>query len=221
MQYDVHDFDIDKLEHGITRLFVPSKGRFVHLTTISYLIGTIGRPSLMKTIESIELQPGDEILINYKAEPPGTWGHTERNELMGVSACAWLSFIDDDDWYLPGHRAIQEDAILTQPGGRDVPTIFKMRFLDGTTIWDDAKRDPNRPERPDLMCGNVGTPMLMMPNIPHMLGTFGMRYVGDFDFINGCKWPRRLHYWRPEVLVQVGNNPRGAQTQYIDFQKES
>lgn len=74
MQYDVHDFDIDKLEHGITRLFVPSKGRFVHRTTISYLIGTIGRPSLMKTIESIELQPGDEILINYKAEPPGTWG---------------------------------------------------------------------------------------------------------------------------------------------------
>jgi hypothetical protein len=203
--FDYHHFTFDQLQRGITRLIVPSlDGSVYHRTTISYLIATIGRDTLMRTIQSIELRPGDEILINWRAEPAHTWGHTERNEMLPLARCSWLSFIDDDDWYVKGHRAIQQNAMLTQPGGRDVPTMFRMRFPSGKVLY---YQDPDG-AKPEVECGNVGTPMVMVPNIPSMLGQFGMRYVGDFDFINTLKWPRRMIYWRPEVIVEICADPK-------------
>ena len=48
-----------------------------------------------------------------------------------------------------------------------------------------------------------------MPNIPSMLHQFEPRWVGDYDYINNCKWARRLIYWRPEVIVDLGHEPFG------------
>ena len=197
---------------SIRRITHTETTHFTHRETISYIVPTIGRTTLQRALDSIELQPGDEILINHPETPYGTWGYTERNELLPYARCAWLAFIDDDDYFLPGYRAHMTDAMRTVPGGRDVPIIFKMRFAGGKELWKDRIRDPNRPDRPDLVCNNVGTPMLLMPNLPWMLARFNeTRYVGDFDFIHSCKWPRRMIYWRPEVIVQVGNDPRGVQ----------
>jgi len=200
------------LTPSIRRITLSDSTEFRHRETISYIVPTIGRDTLQRALDSIELQIGDEILINHPDVPYGTWGYTERNQLLPYARSAWLAFIDDDDYFLPGYRAHMTDAMRTVPGGRDVPIIFKMRFAGGKEVWQDHIRDPNRPERPDLMCGNVGTPMLLMPNLPSMLTQFNeRRYEGDFDFINCCKWPRRMFYWRPEVIVQVGNDPRGLQ----------
>jgi hypothetical protein len=173
------------LTPSIQRIAFPDTHEYRHRETISYIVPTIGRDTLQRAIDSIELQHGDEILINQPSVPYNTWGYTERNELLPYARCAWLAFIDDDDYFLPGYRAHMTDAMRSLPGARDVPIIFKMRFAGGKEVWKDDVRDPNRPDRPDLMCGNVGTPMLLMPNIPWMLGRFNeKRYEGDFDFIN-------------------------------------
>lgn len=176
---------------------------FIRRESISYLVATIGRASLAQTLQSIDLSPGDEILV-YQRNPPGrSWGHTERNEMMPFARNAWLAFMDDDDHYLPGYRAAFTHTIRTLPGGRDVPVIFRMRFLNGETTW----------KKQDITCGTVGTPMFLIPNVPSMLAKFNPEHhFGDFDFLNCLKWPRRNYQYRTDVIAQVGNNPRPGQT---------
>lgn len=176
--------------------------QFLHRLSITYIVPTIGRESLSDTIASIDLWDGDEILVYRRHPPAKTWGYTERNEMMPHARCSWLAFIDDDDRFLPGYRAAFTDAMNTLPGGRPVPVIFRMQFPNGTVLW----------RKPEVECGNVGTPMYLMPNVPSMLGAFNeQRYVGDFDFLNCSKWPRRNYYWRSEIVVEVGNDLRGGQ----------
>ena len=166
-------------------------------TPISYLIPSLSRPTLARTLASIELWPGDEIVVVRRTPPGGDFGHTERNEALPFLRNAWFASIDDDDWYVPGTRAHFADAIRKQPANGPVPVIFRMQFPSGRTLWKDGE--------PELKNGNFGTPMLLCPNIPAKLHHYGNRVCGDFDFINNSVWPRRNIMWRPEIIALLGH----------------
>jgi hypothetical protein len=173
---------------------------------ITFVVASIGRESLLTTLQSIETLPGDEILlvsnkfrvddprVRYVDCPPGKdWGHTERNVGTPHARGQYLAHIDDDDVYAPGTRALMQDAIKRTPGK---PVLFRMRFPNGITLWD----------QPELRCGNVGTPMMLIPNRPTMLGTWGSFVGGDCNFLETMKWKPEEIVWRPEVIALLGHN---------------
>lgn len=172
--------------------------------SISFIVATIGRPTLASTLASIEVWPEDEVIVignvethtdgqfRYIACPPGRdWGSTERNIATPLARGRYLAHIDDDDIYAPGARAAMADAMA---GPVDRLTIFKMRYANGNTLWHEpvAKR------------GNVGTPMIFMPNDPQKLGTWGERMdCGDFYFLQTMRWRGDDIAWNPTVIALV------------------
>lgn len=173
---------------------------------ISYIVPTLGRPSLLRTLASIECWPGDEILVvgnvreitkgavRYIPCPAGgDWGAFERNFAMPLARCLYMAHLDDDDEYVPGTRALMADAITTTP---ERPVIFRMRFPNGITLW----------REPEIRCGNLGTPCLLHPNKPPMLGTWGSFVGGDCAFVESCKWKAEDYVWRPEIIALLGHN---------------
>ena len=173
---------------------------------ITFMVATLGRPSLIKTLRSIETHDGDEILmvsdgfrvndprVRYVDCPPGKdWGHTERNWATPHARGQYLAHIDDDDVYAPGTRDLMESAIK-QAAGR--PTLFRMRYPNGVTLWN----------TPELYCGNVGTPMMLIPNKPEMLGEWGSFVGGDCHFLETMKWTPDEINWRSEVIALLGHN---------------
>jgi len=173
---------------------------------ISFLLPTVGRPSLEKTLASIECWPGDEILLISSSPrsddprvrfipcaPGKNWGHAERNYATPFATGRYLAHIDDDDVYVPGHRALMDDAITQTP---DRPVLFKMQYPKGSTLW----------STPDLRMGNVGTPMMLIPNQPKNLGTWGQRCGGDCFFLQSMRWKAHEIVWRPEVIALLGHD---------------
>lgn len=162
--------------------------------TISFIIATIGRDSIKKTLSSIETWPGDEVLvIQFEPEFRKGWGGQERTVGIAKASDDYLAFIDDDDYYLSGHRQIMHQAILENK--KNHPILFRMKYPLGRVIWDDPK----------LRCGNVGTPMIFIPNQKEMIPPWGDRYHADFDFVNCFGWQARKIIWRPEIIVQLGH----------------
>jgi hypothetical protein len=105
----------------------------------------------------------------------------------------YIAHIDDDDTYVPGTRALMQDAIERAPGK---PILFRMQYPSGHTLWQD----------PVIVCGNVGTPMFLIPNQPEKLGTWGSFVGGDCAFLEGSKWAAEEYVWRPEVIALLGHN---------------
>lgn len=177
------------------------------MTGISFLVPTLGRPSLQATLDSIECWPGDEILVIgdhlqvndprvrvIQCAPGGDWGHTERNVAMPVAKGRYLAHIDDDDVYAPGTRAVMADAIAQTP---DRPVLFRMQYPNGGTLW----------RWPTLAFGNVGTPMILIPNVLEKLGRFESFHGGDYAYLASMKWSADDIVWRPEVTALLGHNP--------------
>jgi hypothetical protein len=183
-------------------------------SSISFIVPTIGRASLARTLESIETLPGDEILVVASMDtnthnqsfvmnnpyvrclhcPPGhDWGHSERNFATPFARGAYLAHIDDDDIYAPAARAAMADAIERTPGR---PTLFRMRFPNGITLW----------QEPVLRCGNIGTPCILIPNEPAKLGLFRPFVGGDCAYLEEMAWPQSEIVWRPEIIALLGHN---------------
>lgn len=171
---------------------------------ISFIVATIGRPSLADTLRSIECWPGDEIIVignvetrtegpvRYINSPAGhDWGSTERNIATPLATGRYLSHMDDDDIYAHGARALMASACEAAP---DRFTIFKMQYPSGGRVWQD----------PIVRWGNVGTPMMLMPNIPDKLGRWGeKRDCGDLYFLHTMKWTAPEIVWREEVIALI------------------
>jgi glycosyltransferase involved in cell wall biosynthesis len=176
---------------------------------ISYIIPTAGRRprQLAQTLASIETRPGDEILVigpsgvavddRCRLIPYvsiGGWGGAERNIGMAAASGRYLSFMDDDDVYAPDAREALAQGIA-EAAGR--PIIFRMVFPNGITLW----------QRQSIECGQVGTPMIVVPNMPTKLGQWGARYEGDMNFLESVKWAHNEFVWRSEIIAHIGNNP--------------
>ncbi len=173
---------------------------------ITYIVPTLGRPSLITTLNSIECWPGDEILIvsnGFRVKDPrarfvdcppgGDWGHTERNFATPHAKGDYIAHIDDDDIYAHGTRALMEDAMTRNFGH---PIMFRMRFPNGITLW----------REPEIKCGNVGTPMFLLPNEPEKFGTWKSFLGGDCAFLETSGWKPEEYVWRPEVIALLGHN---------------
>jgi hypothetical protein len=175
---------------------------------ISFIVPTVGRLHLRNTIMSIETWPGDEILlvgdeslrplarslIDVRPEirfipcPPGDdWGSTERNYATPLAQGAYLSFMDDDDTQVRGTRGVLESAINGNP------SIFRMQYANGHVLWND----------PEIRCGNVGTPMVFVPNVPDRIGQWGPNVGGDCDFMFRMQWEPHEITFREEVICLV------------------
>jgi hypothetical protein len=177
---------------------------------ISFIVPTVGRPSLQATLRSIETYPGDEILIvgeniasvsvsskkNIRLIecPRGNdWGHSERNFATPMARGQYIAHIDDDDVYAPGSRAAMQDAITKNPGK---PVLFRMQYPCGISLWAEKR----------IFCGNVGTPMFLIPNMPTRLGVWKPFVGGDCAFLEACKWSPEEFVWRDEVVALLGHN---------------
>lgn len=163
------------------------------MATISFIVPTIGKPSLKNTLASIETRPGDEVLVIQHHPPSGNWGNAERQEGVDKAKCDYLAFIDDDDVYVTGHRKLMEDAINQEPHG--YPILFKIKYPDGHTLWTKKRVKP----------GNVSVQMIVVPNIKSMLSPWDQKHAwADFEFINCWTWHAIDIKWREEVICLMG-----------------
>jgi len=168
------------------------------MTTVSFIIPTIGRDSLKRTLASIERFEGDEVLVIQHDPPSGTWGNAERKEGIAKAKGDYLAFIDDDDWYVRGHREMMDRAMRENPGK---PNLFRMRYPNGDVLW----------KQRAIVPGNVGSPMILVPNRPEMFYRYlfpGNTNMGDYYFVARWKFPEVI--WREEVVAMLGHNNRGA-----------
>ncbi len=163
------------------------------MNTISFIVPTVGRPSLGAAIRSIEPWVGDEVIV-VKLDPPGGhWGNEERQEGMRRATRGWLAFLDDDNAYVAGHRELMELAIRSAP---ERPTLFRVRFADGEVIW----------RRRWVKNGNVDVHMVLVPNRPEMLHDWRSKQrFADFHFVNQWRWPAKQIQWREEVIATMGH----------------
>jgi hypothetical protein len=164
------------------------------MSSISFIVPTIGRDTLGRTLRSINTWPGDEIIVVKHNPPSGNWGNAERQEGMEKAKCDWLAFIDDDDVYCLGHREIMDMAIKESNG---FPILFKMQYPSGRILWDEKK----------VKNGNIGAPMILVPNIPDMITPWDQIHSwADFQFVNHLYWHAKDYVWRDEVICQLGHN---------------
>lgn len=192
--------------------------------SLTITVPTIGRASLRRTLESIAvggIRPEDEVLVigdgewpearriindfvdrfslRYLETPPRKlWGHPQRNVGISLAKGTHLASIDDDDVYVPGAIDLIRAGIDQHP---DKILLFKMRSCTPRHPWGHAWRSK------DVVCGNVGSPIIVVPNIPANLGKWGDHYAGDFDFISETvrKFPGGHDgiVWREEFIVDV------------------
>jgi glycosyltransferase involved in cell wall biosynthesis len=147
--------------------------------SLSIVVPSVGRPALAKALNSIALQvqAGDEILVDINNDQ--FVGNGARQRTMMKARGSHICFLDDDDEYAPGALDAIRAAVEEHPSRI---LLFRMKFCNtdnpsfpqGTVLWAD----------PEVRESNVATEMVVVPNIPQKLGTWGRRYAGDYDFIH-------------------------------------
>jgi len=128
---------------------------------ISIVIPTPGkRKTLDRAISSAtsQMKAGDELLVVF--DNSGDWGITPRNRAIEAATGTHISFLDDDDMYLPGALEAIRDFGRAHPGKIG---IFQMRRGEFGTVW----TEPD----PDLLATASG--MFVVPNIEGKVGRYG------------------------------------------------
>jgi glycosyltransferase involved in cell wall biosynthesis len=178
---------------------------------LSVILPTIGRDGLERALISIYRQAvgGVEILVvedtlsgsvphvrelaeRYGARylpHAGTehcWGHEQRQAGMQAARGRYLAWMADDDIYTEDAFLRIQQAIERQADPH--PLLFRIRMnqYGGRFIW----QSPG-----PLAIGNIDAECIVTPNDPARLGTWALRYEGDFDFIKEtvdlhgrCRW---------------------------------
>jgi hypothetical protein len=187
----------------------------------SIIVPTCGRRSLGHALHSIQEQTlvtGDEVLLITDGPLPqaadlfrrsglpgqclGTeatrdLGASQRNRGMDLAVGDYLLFLDDDDTFAAGAFAAVRSALREAPGR---PHLFRMRYAaSGHVLWADQR----------LILGNVGTPMIVVPN-RQQLRRWDRRHGHDYRFVAGNLplWPPECLVWREEIIAIV--RPQGG-----------
>lgn len=160
--------------------------------TLSVIVPTLGAATLSRTLDSIisqELIEGDQIIIvadghnpevetmvarygfEYLASPiDRNWGNGCRNFAMKFATGSYISWMDDDDIYLPdAFKSIRFE--ITKHYGN--PLMFKFYALGGALLW----------QTKEIALGRVGGHEAVFPNNSERLGYWSAEYCGDYHFI--------------------------------------
>jgi len=179
---------------------------------LSIIVPTAGRPTLSRTLRSI-LDAGfdndaDELIVVsdgpsdaarkimdfyatwfpkakfLQGPKTGMYGNTQRNIGIGLSTGSHIAFMDDDDCYSPNALKVVKDFVSK---AQDRPHIFKMLVCDPRRTYGLCWRSK------DVVLGNIGSPMMVTPNVKSRLGKFEEQYSGDFNFVRSTldKYPDR------------------------------
>lgn len=190
---------------------------------LSIVIPTIGRPSLYKTLHSIYtggISAADEIFVAgdgprgaeaeiivraFSSRMPVSYlelplrqtvGHSQRNHFMRIATGTNLMSIDDDDVYTPGSLTRVKHDIARFDGKI---LIYKMKSMTRgkpfDLLWKEQK----------ILVGNIGTPMIVVPNDKAKLGMWGERYTGDFDFVESTvrNYGEQNVEWIDYILAEI------------------
>ena len=166
--------------------------------SITYLITSIGKPTLKDTLRSLHGQfasgldkvhlyfdgpctndssqfqeeidmYGSDIQVVTLETNLGYWGHGIRNKYQTMCPTDYVHNMDDDDIYVNSCIPNVRNELRTSYGK---VVICKFRTLGSRIIW----------SKPKLIFGEVGTPSGFIFNRPEVFGTWGLQYGGDFQF---------------------------------------
>lgn len=185
--------------------------------SISIVLTTMGRPSLKFAIASVacQLRGRDQLILATDGPCPKALaiadaagvrytlaesdyhehgcghrcGNAARDFGMRSATADVICFLDDDDTFTPNAIATIRQVATDHP---DVPLIFKMIDPAGRLLWRDKS----------VRRGNVGTPMIVVPNVAEKLGRWGLKSGGDFDFAASTVtlYPHGSVVWREEIV---------------------
>lgn len=190
---------------------------------VSIFTPTLGRPSLLALAKEIlpQLSVRDEWIIvgdapsvnvrkivesfnrenvrYYETAPNHFYGYPQREYAIQRARGSHLWGVDDDDRVAPWALATIRSKIVQHPSR---PLMFRVIYSGGIPIW--------RNGDPTLRIANVANQCFVTPNTAGMLGQWGKRYEGDFDFITStaARYPEgeKAIVWCPEVLLMQGIN---------------
>lgn len=178
---------------------------------VTVVMPTVGRPTLRRAIASVvdQLEYGDELIVvgdstvdhqawdvvaefqpaqlfYVEAHRPGSvFGNAQRDFGMQLAAgrSSHLMFLDDNDVWTHGALDTVRWAI-DRVGDDRAAHVFKARWgaghhAHGTVLWRDTV----------VAEGNVGTPMVVLPNRPYQRSWWdfnGRGVVSDFGFLSAA-----------------------------------
>lgn len=119
--------------------------------------------------------------IIYENDNQGYWGHGIRNKYQRLLKGDYILHADDDDIYIDLSIDIIKKSI-NENFGKMLLFKFYHNYSKNEYFW----------RVPFLMLNNIGTPCGAIPNIPDLMGNWGYRYGGDFDFYKSCKFEKKF-----------------------------
>jgi predicted O-methyltransferase YrrM len=168
--------------------------------TLSVIIPTCGRPSLALTLSSVAaagatkadqvIVVGDgpqpaareivsryakQLTITYLETPPTRMvGAAQRNIAVDKATRSHLVFIDDDDTYMPGALAMVRAEAQRHP--------------DRILLFREVSSSPRHPwgivwKEKKIELGNVGSQMIVVPNVKGRLGRWPDHRGSDYGFL--------------------------------------
>jgi glycosyltransferase involved in cell wall biosynthesis len=181
--------------------------------TITFIIPTIGRPSLEKSINSLikQTNPNWECIIIFddvdlisfdderikclKIKKSGQTGKSHnmgglvRNEGIKICDTKWIGFLDDDDTLHPQYVQKLYENYQTY----DL-VIWKMKFNNGKIV-------PKSTTIKDLRRANVGISFCYQNKFDNLL--FNNSEIEDFEFIQKIKNMTKNIVITPEIYYNV------------------
>jgi glycosyltransferase involved in cell wall biosynthesis len=185
--------------------------------SLSLIIPTIGRPTLKRTLDSLQPQllPEDEVLLvdhgyhehvaelaadygcrYFRDDTPTPYGGARRNMGMRFATGTHLHFMDDDDTYAPRALAAIREALLP-----DTVLMFQIMCETGVVLW----------EEPRFEYGKIQTEMFVIPNYCN-LPRWPIWHQGgpaeEYTFITEVVSKLVLPVvWVPEVIGLIHGGP--------------
>lgn len=189
----------------------------------SFIIPTMSKPTLRRTLMSIEHGGAtceDQVVVigdGYNPDAqrmanqccpyigiPHVYDQLPRKQGCGSARMAGvalatkshLMFIDDDDAYIPGMLKYVREIVALKP---DAPHVFRMRNCNHDRahwhqLW----------EKPEVTMGNIGTPMVVLPNIKEKIAIWDdNHFCSDFFFFQKTFRMFPESVWNPNAIVDI------------------
>jgi glycosyltransferase involved in cell wall biosynthesis len=187
---------------------------------LSIIIPTIARQSLLRTLQALapQLRDDEVIVVGDGPRPrvagmidgmgdhfrymqgPATaeWGNAQRHTGLLHATGDYVWFVDDDDTPEPDALDAIRQAASEHPGKA---LMFRCqwnnyRYVPDGTVWWETEGDTL----------HVGTPMLVVPNVPEKLGSWlGPEYDHDYVFITEtlALFGQENVVWVPKVILKT------------------